>query len=190
MSKIRVLVGTKKGAFILTSDGNTQKMGRQRPLVRAAGNSITSRDRPLILIACMPRRPAVGSGRSSNAQTTAAKHGINPAHLRANRPPPRMACPRERAINLSMIRRLHPGSPSRRTSGTTARSTHGSSSESGIWNRRRTILIPSMQAWKTRPCFVQPMGADVAGTCRPAQRERPALATRRRRDVSAHDYAE
>ena len=30
MSRIRVLVGTRKGAFILTSDGNAQTVGCQR----------------------------------------------------------------------------------------------------------------------------------------------------------------
>ena len=31
MSGVRVLVGTRKGAFILTSDGKRETVGRQRP---------------------------------------------------------------------------------------------------------------------------------------------------------------
>ena len=30
MSSVRVLVGTRKGAFVLTSDGKRETMGRQR----------------------------------------------------------------------------------------------------------------------------------------------------------------
>ena len=37
MSGVRVLVGTRKGAFILTSDGK-REMGRQRPALRGLGD--------------------------------------------------------------------------------------------------------------------------------------------------------
>ena len=48
MSKVRVLVGTRKGAFILTSDGKREQVGRQRSLTSQAGRSTTSRARPPI----------------------------------------------------------------------------------------------------------------------------------------------
>ncbi len=38
MSGVRVLVGTRKGAFILTSDGKAQTVGRQRPPLRGLGD--------------------------------------------------------------------------------------------------------------------------------------------------------
>ena len=38
MSGVRVLVGTRKGAFVLTSDGKRQNVGRQRPALRGLGD--------------------------------------------------------------------------------------------------------------------------------------------------------
>ena len=38
MSGVRVLVGTRKGAFILTSDGKREQLGRQRPPFRGLGD--------------------------------------------------------------------------------------------------------------------------------------------------------
>ena len=38
MSKIRVLVGTRKGAFVLTSDGKRETLGHQRPAFRGLGD--------------------------------------------------------------------------------------------------------------------------------------------------------
>ena len=38
MSGVRVLVGTRKGAFVLTSDGEAQALGRQRPALRRLGD--------------------------------------------------------------------------------------------------------------------------------------------------------
>ena len=55
MSGVRVLVGTRKGAFILTSDGKRERLGRQRPALRAAGRSTTSRARPPIPTGSTPR---------------------------------------------------------------------------------------------------------------------------------------
>ena len=78
MSTVRVLVGTKKGAFILTADGarkNWTVAGPHSP----AGRCTTSKDRRPIPTASTPRRRAAGSGRSSNARMTAAKRGIRPA---------------------------------------------------------------------------------------------------------------
>ena len=38
MSGVRVLVGTRKGAFVLTSDGKRERVGRQRPALRGLGD--------------------------------------------------------------------------------------------------------------------------------------------------------
>ena len=45
MSGVRVLVGTRKGAFILTSDEKREKWDVTGPALRAAGRSTTSRAR-------------------------------------------------------------------------------------------------------------------------------------------------
>ena len=62
MSKVRVLVGTRKGAFVLTSDGKREQWDVSGP--HFAGWEIYhSRDRPLTRIGCMRRNRAAGSGR-------------------------------------------------------------------------------------------------------------------------------
>ena len=38
MSRVRVLVGTRKGAFILTSDGKRETVGHQRPPLCGLGD--------------------------------------------------------------------------------------------------------------------------------------------------------
>ena len=38
MSEVRVLVGTRKGAFVLTSDGNAHAVGRQRASLCGLGD--------------------------------------------------------------------------------------------------------------------------------------------------------
>ena len=38
MSGVRVLVGTRKGAFVLTSDGKRETVGRQRPALWRLGD--------------------------------------------------------------------------------------------------------------------------------------------------------
>ena len=45
MSGVRVLVGTRKGAFVLTSDGKRERWDVERAALRRAGRSTTSRDR-------------------------------------------------------------------------------------------------------------------------------------------------
>ena len=62
MSGVRVLVGTRKGAFILTSDGKREEVGRQRAALRRAGRCTTSRDRRWIRTGSTRRSPAAGSG--------------------------------------------------------------------------------------------------------------------------------
>ena len=62
MSGVRVLVGTRKGAFILTADGKRKQWDVSGP--HFAGWEIYhSRDRRLTRTGCTHRRPAGGSGR-------------------------------------------------------------------------------------------------------------------------------
>jgi hypothetical protein len=60
MSNVRVLVGTRKGAFILTSDGKREHWDVSGPHF-LAGRSTTSRVRLLTQIAYMRRSRVVGS---------------------------------------------------------------------------------------------------------------------------------
>ena len=55
MSKVRVLVGTRKGAFILTSDGKREQVGRKRPAFCRLGDlpheGIAGRPEPDLCVA-------------------------------------------------------------------------------------------------------------------------------------------
>ncbi len=98
MSGVRVLVGTRKGAFILTSDGKRQWESAGR--ISRAGRFIISRVRVWIPIGSTRRRRAAGSGKSSNAPMTAAKRG-HPERRPASRPPRRRhAQGREQQVRL------------------------------------------------------------------------------------------
>ena len=83
MSKIRVLAGTKKGAFILTADGARKNWQVSGP--HFAGWEIYHlKGSPVDPAAFMPRKAAAGSARSFSAPTMAAKLGTRPAALRKN----------------------------------------------------------------------------------------------------------
>ena len=74
MSGIRVLVGTRKGAFILTSDGKREKWDVSGP--HFAGWEIYHlKGSPWIPTGSMRRRAAAGSDNSSSARTTAGRAG-------------------------------------------------------------------------------------------------------------------
>ena len=62
MNGIRVLVGTHKGAFILTSDEKREKWDISGPHLRA-GKSTISTDRQLTQIESMHRNLTAGSGK-------------------------------------------------------------------------------------------------------------------------------
>ncbi len=63
MSGVRVLVGTRKGAFILTADGKRERLGRQRPPLWRLGDLSPEGFVPSIRIGCMRRSRAAGSAR-------------------------------------------------------------------------------------------------------------------------------
>jgi hypothetical protein len=106
MSKVRVLVGTRKGAFILTSDGKREQWEVDGPhfagleIYHATASPVDS------------DRIYVSQVSSWFDRTMAARRGSRSA------------------MNSIMKGRLG------RTSGTTARSTRGSLSASGTWSRR------------------------------------------------------
>ena len=77
MSGVRVLVGTRKGAFVLTSDGKRERLGRQRPPLRGLGDlppeGLAGRPEPALRVAVEQlvragdpalrrRRPDLGAG--------------------------------------------------------------------------------------------------------------------------------
>ena len=132
MSKVRVLVGTRKGAFILTSDGKARTMGRQRPPFRRLGDlssqGIAGRPEPAVCVAVQRLVRAVDPA----FRTMAARRGSRWATSSRTTASPA------------------------RTSGTTARRIRGSSSASGISNRRSPIRTRSTPEWKTPPCSARP----------------------------------
>ncbi len=62
MSKVRVLAGTRKGAFILESDGKREKWDVSGPHF-AGWEMYHIKDRPPIPTGCTRRRRAGGSGK-------------------------------------------------------------------------------------------------------------------------------
>ena len=75
MGTVRVLVGTRKGAFILSSDGVRNDWNIDGPHF-GVGRSTTSRAPASIPIACMQPRARDGSGNWCRNRTTVEKAGI------------------------------------------------------------------------------------------------------------------
>ena len=71
MTGVRVLVGTRKGAFVLTSDERRELAG-QRPALRRLGDLPRGGRRPT-RTGSTRRSPVAGSARSSSAPTTAGR---------------------------------------------------------------------------------------------------------------------
>ena len=190
MSKVRVLVGTRKGAFHPYLRRQAREMGSQRPAFRRLGNlsheRLARRSQPDLRLANQRLvRPDHSALRRRRQNVEPARH----AARRTDHQAPK-ACPKARATNSSTTRRPKPASPSPRTSGTTARSIRGNSNASGISNRRSPIRTPSMPASKMPRCSDDRRRRILARTRRPARsRQRRALAARRRRHGPAHDPA-
>ena len=111
MSSVRVLVGTRKGAFILAADGKREKWDVSGPHF-AGWEMYHLKGSPLIRIGFMRHSPAVGPDKSCSAPMTAAKLG------------------RQWATSSYTKESLA------RISGTTAPRTLGNSNACGISNRR------------------------------------------------------
>ena len=166
MGGIRVLVGTRKGAFVLTSDGGRADWKVDGP--HFAGWEIYH-------VKGSPADPdrlyaSQSSGwfgqviqRSDDGGRTWEPVGNDFAY---------------------------DGDARRRTSGTTARRARGSSPGSGTSSRRCTTRTPCTPASRTPRCSRSTDGgADLAGAARPAPaRHRPAVAAGRGRHVPAHDH--
>ena len=127
MSKIRVLVGTKKGAFILTSDGKREKWEVSGPHF-AGWEMYHLKGSPVNPDRIYASQTSGWFGQviqrsDDGGKTWATPDGAAAAECPATRP-------RARATSSSTKAK------SAHTSGTTARSIRGSSSASGISSRR------------------------------------------------------
>ena len=136
MSGVRVLVGTRKGAFILTSDGKRQKWDVSGP--HFAGWEIYHmKGSPVDPNRIYASQSSGWFGqiiqRSDDGGKTWHQPGTPPGE--PTTAPGGLPMP-ARATSSSTTLRPRPASRSPRTSGTTARSIPGSSSASGISNRR------------------------------------------------------
>jgi len=150
MSEVRVLVGTRKGAFILRSDERRADWsvegpptGRWKGRISLAGRSITSPGLRRIPTGCTPPLRPGGMDKSSNGRTMAGRTGkssVTASPMTVRREP----------IN-----------------GMTAPSTPGNSSASGIWKPYPATPTRSKLVWKMRPCFTRRM-AVKAGESFPA----------------------
>jgi hypothetical protein len=163
MSSVRVLVGTRKGAFILIRTASGIRGASSGP--HFAGWEIYhvkgSPADPNRIYASQSR---VGSGSRFNARTTAARRGSRSATSSST-----TACPE-------------------RINGTTARRIRGSSRASGISSRRSPIPTRCTRASKTRRSFGRATAGATGKNSRAcASTLRARVAARRRRHVPAYD---
>jgi hypothetical protein len=134
MRKVRVLVGTREGAFILTLDGKREKWDVSGPHF-AGWDMYHLKASPVDPNRIYASQTSGWFGQSFNAPMTAARLGYNQARRRANRPALE-GCPKARAISLFTTLPRRAGNASPLISSTMESSIHGSSSASGILNRR------------------------------------------------------
>ena len=144
MSGVRVLVGTRKGAFILTSDGKRDELGRER--------ARTSAGWEMYHLKGSPADPAP-------ALCVAVDGLVRPAD-------PALRRRRRDAGSRSATSSATRACPAR-TSGTTARRTRGSSLACGTSSRRRPIPTRCTPASKTPRCSA-PTTAARPGRSSPA----------------------
>ena len=141
MSSVRVLVGTRKGAFIADL-GRRATVGDERATLRA-GRSTTSQAHRLIRTGSTRRSRADGSASRSNVPTTAARPGSRSATSSATTASPA------------------------RTSGTTARRTPGSSRGCGTLSLPHRPRHRLRRRRRRSACSVRPTAA-TAGRSWPA----------------------
>ena len=186
MSKVRVLVGTRKGAFILTSDGKRENWERQRASLRGLGDVSPER---------LARRPQshlrLADQRLVRADHPALRRRRQDLGDARRRPESRLGrAHRARATSSSTTLQRKPARRSPRISGMTARSIRGSSSASGIWSRRSPIPTRFTPESKTRRCSARPTAARTGRNCRACAATAPAqVAAGRRRHVPAHHHS-
>ena len=164
MSKVRVLVGTRKGAFILSADGKREKWEVSGP--HFAGWEIYHlKGSPADPNRLYASQTSGWFGqiiqRSSDGGKTweTPGGGLKPPSTRA-------ACRAARATNSPMTPLPRPASLLPRINGMTARSIPGNSSASGISSLRSPIRTRSTREWKTPRCSA-PRTAPRPGTSSP-----------------------
>ncbi len=135
MSGIRVLVGTKKGAFILTSDGNRKQWTVNGPLF-AGWELYHLKGSPVDPNRLYASQTSSWFGQVIQRSDDGGKTWTPAGHqTRRFNGPGRHAEGREQYVcSTTLLRKL--ANRSRRTSITTARSVHGNSNGCGISNRR------------------------------------------------------
>ena len=153
MSQVRVLVGTRKGAFVLTSDGKREKWAISGP--NFAGWEIYHlKGSPADPNRIYASQTSGWFGQIIQRSDDGGKTWHQPGTPAGE--PGRPVRRKAQAISSLMTR---PPGRSPRISGMTARSIRGSSSASGTWNRRSPTPVRFMPVWKTPPCFARPMAA-------------------------------
>ena len=167
MSGVRVLVGTRKGAFILTSDGNAQALGRQRPALRRLGDlspqGIAGRSEPALRVAVQRLVRADHPALRRRRQDL----GAGGQQVRVRRRPRHAPVVRRHAAPVGVQARLAPRAVARPTP------------------------TPSTPASRTRRCSARPTAArrwQELPACASHGSGR-ILAAGRRRHVPAHDPA-
>ena len=156
MSKVRVLVGTRKGAFILASDGKREKWDVSGPHF-AGWEMYHIKGSPVDPNRIYASQTSGWFGqiiqRSSDGGKTWETPGGEPAS------PARGYAGWRRATSSFTTLLRKPASRSPPISGTTARSIPGSSSASGIWSLRSPIRTRFTPESKTPPCSARPTAA-------------------------------
>ncbi len=136
MSKVRVLVGTRKGAFILTADGKREKWDVSGPFF-AGWPVYHLKGSPVDPNRIFASQTSDWFGqviqRSDDGGKTWIQPGTPPGE--PTTAPGGIAQRREQQVCVRHVRR-RPASRSPRTSGTTGRSIRGNSSACGTSNRR------------------------------------------------------
>src|SRR5262245_60661193 len=134
MSGVRVLVGTRKGAFVLTSNAKRDKWDISGPIF-AGWEIYHLKGSPADPNRLYASQTSGWFGqivqRSDDGGKTWHQPGTPPGE-----PTPRKACPRARATSLFTTRHRKRANLLPRTNGTTAHHTRGSSSASGISSHR------------------------------------------------------
>ena len=166
MSSVRVLVGTRKGAFILTSDGKREQWDVSRPALRRLGDvpreGLAGRSESAVRVAVQRLVRAVDPALQRRRQDL----GAGGQQVRLRRRHRHAPVVRRHAAPVGVQARLAPRALA-------DRSGHG-----------------LRRSGRRRPVPLDRRRTDVAGTHRTARpRLRVPLAARRRRHVPAHDPA-
>ena len=148
MSKVRVLVGTRKGAFILTSDGKRKDWEVSGP--HFAGWEIYHlKGSPADPNRLYASQTSGWFGQVIQRSNDGGKTWETPGGGMAATPDGMPSGESNKFVYDSCAEN---GKPLTTTSGMTARNIRGNSSEYGISSHRSPTLIPSMQELRTQRC--------------------------------------